>query len=436
MPTVATTPAAPRRRIVVIVIAVAAVVTAGGLWAATLIKSPAQVAADAAPPPPSVLTAPVENRVVSQTLTARGEVVNASVFTANTPPAAGQPGMITKIPAGPGTKVEAGGQVLELSGRPVFVLAGATPSYRDLAVGASGEDIAQLQRGLAGLGFGSGGDKAGTYGAGTASAVDRFYKRLGYPALTSGDPAAVKAAADAVEQKKREAAADPAAKQALAAAEQELRRLRAENVAKVPAGEVVFVSQLPATVSAVGGAVGQVAKDPVLTLAVGTPVVRAKLPVSQRAKVAAGMAARIVDADGKTRDAKVTDVGAPVQPEPGTGNAASEPPYVPVTLTPAEALSPAAVSQQVQVALSVDSTAGPVLAVPAAAIFARADGGRYVQVHENGATRTVSVVAGKVGDGFVEITPQPAGALAEGTPVVIGTAEATPAPQTQGPGQG
>ncbi len=67
-------------------IVVAAVVTAGGLWAATLIKSPAQVAADAAPPPPSVLTAPVENRVVSQTLTARGEVVNASVFTANTPP--------------------------------------------------------------------------------------------------------------------------------------------------------------------------------------------------------------------------------------------------------------------------------------------------------------------------------------------------------------
>ena len=436
MPTVSSAPGASRRRIVVIVIAVAAVVTAGGLWAATLIKSPAQVAADAAPPPPSVLTAPVENRVVSQTLTARGEVVNASVFTANTPPAAGQAGMITKITAGPGTKVEAGGQVLELSGRPVFVLAGATPSYRDLAVGASGEDVAQLQRGLASLGFGSGGDRSGTFGAGTAAAVDRFYKRLGYPALTSGDPAAVKAAADAVEQKKREAAADPAAKPALAAAEQELRRLRAENVAKVPAGEVVFVSQLPATVSAVGGAVGQVAKDPVLTLAVGTPVVRAKLPVSQRAKVAAGMAARVIDADGKAHDAKVTDVGAPVQPEPAAGNAASEPPHVPVTLTPTEALNPATVSQQVQVALTVDGTAGPVLAVPAAAIFARADGGRHVQVHENGATRTVSVVAGKVGDGFVEITPQPADALTEGTSVVIGTVEATPAPQTQGPGQG
>ncbi len=60
--------------------------------------------------------------------------------------------MITKIPAGPGTRVESGGQVLELSGRPVFVLAGTTPSYRDLAVGGTGDDVAQLQRGLAALG--------------------------------------------------------------------------------------------------------------------------------------------------------------------------------------------------------------------------------------------------------------------------------------------
>ncbi len=148
----------------------------------------------------------------------------------------------------------------------------------------------------------------------------------------------MQAAADPADQKRRElAAAAPdqqaAAKQALDQADAESRRLRAENVAKVPAAEIAFVSQLPATVTAVGGAVGQVPRISGAVAGRRHPVVRAKLPASQRAKVAAGMTARIVDAVGRPHVALVSDVGAPVQPKPvlATPQRAA---YVPVTLRP------------------------------------------------------------------------------------------------------
>src|SRR5688572_21690845 len=49
-------------------VAGAVVLTAAGAFAGTVIKSPAQVAADAAAPPADVLTAPVERRVLHETV--------------------------------------------------------------------------------------------------------------------------------------------------------------------------------------------------------------------------------------------------------------------------------------------------------------------------------------------------------------------------------
>ncbi|HZI36861.1 MAG TPA: hypothetical protein VFF24_01045, partial [Acidimicrobiia bacterium] len=74
----------------------------------------------------------------------------------------------------------------------------------------------------------------------------------------------------------------------------------------------------------------------------------------------------------------------------------------------------------VRVTIPVSSTGGAVLAVPAAALSATADGSTIVQVEEDdGALRTVTVEPGLAAGGLVEVTPVE-GQLAEGDLVVVG----------------
>ena len=79
-----------------------------------------------------------------------------------------------------GQKVRPGGLLMSVSGRPVFLLHGRIPAYRDLRPGDTGKDVAQLQRALAERGYRTGSDKAGRYGPGTARAVEEFYSHLGF----------------------------------------------------------------------------------------------------------------------------------------------------------------------------------------------------------------------------------------------------------------
>jgi len=57
-----------------------------------------------------------------------------------------------------GAALNEGSVALTVSGRPVFVLQGAQPAYRDLGPGAVGDDVRQLQESLARLGFDPGHD--------------------------------------------------------------------------------------------------------------------------------------------------------------------------------------------------------------------------------------------------------------------------------------
>lgn len=214
-----------RRRALVGTVLVSVLLAGGGFAAAQFIKSPGQKAAEADAPAPSVISAVVESRRLADTVVLRGRVSAAQSVEASPLGAGASTGgdsgggkpVVTGIRVKAGDALASGQVLLEVSGRPVFVLAGEVPVYRDLKPGAEGRDVEQLQKALAGMGFSSGSDKAGVFGAETRKAVGDFYARIGYEPPKSPDAGEeqVRGAQDAVTQAER---AVKAAKDALAAA--------------------------------------------------------------------------------------------------------------------------------------------------------------------------------------------------------------------------
>jgi peptidoglycan hydrolase-like protein with peptidoglycan-binding domain len=88
------------------------------------------------------------------------------------------PGLIVTLPLR-NTQFEEGSVMLTASGRPVFILQGAIPAYRDLVPGISGGDVRQLEQGLERLGFHPG-PVDGTYDQQTSAAVGEWYKAMGW----------------------------------------------------------------------------------------------------------------------------------------------------------------------------------------------------------------------------------------------------------------
>lgn len=162
------------------VLALVGVALIGGLVGVSRIKSPADVAARAAAPTPSPILVPVEQRVLSSNIVARGTVrfgLPQSISIAPTSLKA-QPGLITTLPQR-NTQLMEGGVMLTASGRPVSVLQGKLPAYRDLIPGISGEDVRQLQRALKRLGFYQG-PVEGSYDEVTGASVAAWYKSRGW----------------------------------------------------------------------------------------------------------------------------------------------------------------------------------------------------------------------------------------------------------------
>ena len=160
------------------IVALAAVILlAGGGWvAAQQIKSPAQVAADTAAPTASLVTAAVERRSLSTEVIVRGTGRYGKPQPISLPSSALKTSTqvisrIAKPDAGPARALVA----MTVSGRPVFVLQGATPMHRDIGPGDSGEDVRQLERALARFGYSPGGVD-GRYDGSTAAAVAQMYR--------------------------------------------------------------------------------------------------------------------------------------------------------------------------------------------------------------------------------------------------------------------
>src|SRR5215472_5987433 len=238
-----------RRNIVLAIAALAVIASAGGLLISTTIKSPAQQAAETRSPGLTRLTAPVVRTVIRNVVQANGTVSKPPQISSlsggggGSGSAAGAGGgsvqqVVTKIYRPPGSSVSVGNVIIEVAGRPLFVLPGTVPAYRDMARGESGSDIAQLQAGLQALGLSTGGDTSGVYGAGTAAAVAAYYHSIGYTApMVSAGP-------------------------------------KSRRGPEVPLSEIMFVPRFPAQVVGLGGKVGSVVSGSLVTLSMGKPDIR------------------------------------------------------------------------------------------------------------------------------------------------------------------
>lgn len=152
----------------------------GAWYMGSRIQSPAEMAARTAAPEPSAILVPVESRVLSSDVVTRGTVRFGLPQPISIAPSTvkGAVGLISSLPR-PNANFGEGEVILSASGRPVFVLSGAAPAFRDMAPGTSGGDVRQLEEALARLGFDPG-TVDGNYDQKTSAAVERMYKKAGW----------------------------------------------------------------------------------------------------------------------------------------------------------------------------------------------------------------------------------------------------------------
>ncbi|MEU9505954.1 peptidoglycan-binding protein [Micromonospora sp. NPDC048170] len=128
---------------------------------------------DAAAPGPKVNTQPI----VREALTSN-TVLNAQLSYGDPDTLIGGGGGILTVLPPPGKVVRVGQRVYETDGRPVVLLKGARPFWRELSTGVSpGEDVRQLERNLVKLGF-SGLTVDDTFTRSTALAIKRWQDSL------------------------------------------------------------------------------------------------------------------------------------------------------------------------------------------------------------------------------------------------------------------
>ncbi len=174
----------------------------------------------------TVNTGSIENRITG-TVTVKPEYE----IVVRSPHTAGTEAVVTTDGLAAGAKVEPGDVVVAVAGRPVIALSGDLPSYRELAPGMTGPDVAQLQNALELLGYEIR-DPTGTFGSWTARAVSALYRDRGFEAIGPTGTSAW-------------------------------------TSVRVPIAEVVFVPQFPAHAIGACGSRGRIAVSPVCVLRAG-----------------------------------------------------------------------------------------------------------------------------------------------------------------------
>lgn len=170
---------ASRRSILAIVAAVAVLAAAVGWFAGQNIKSPADLAAESEPPEASLITVPVEKRDLSSNVVIRGQVEFSESEDISVSGSADGVAIITRLPIAKGDMLNEGDVVVEVAGRPVFVLEGELPAFRSLTPTLDGPDVRQLEEALVRLGLDPG-PVDGVYTTQTEDAVSALYRNAGF----------------------------------------------------------------------------------------------------------------------------------------------------------------------------------------------------------------------------------------------------------------
>lgn len=382
-----------KRRTLVLLVVAAVVVSSLTTWVANeRIRSPAEVAAGTAPPTPSPILVPVVEQVLTTRVVTRGTAHYGSPRKLSVAPSGLKTGpqVITSLP-GAGSSISEGEVLLTISGRPVFLLRGAQPSYRDLGPGMSGEDVRQLEQALKRSGVDPG-PVDGSYDAGTAGAVEALYRRHRYQPVVATEA--------------QLAAARPLEAELVAGT-------RAESGVQFPADEVIFVPTAPLRVTELPAEVGAPPSGALVTVTGSEVVIDGVLPVEQAGRVREGAEVLIDEPTlGISASGKVSRVAG----RPGTDGADG----FHVAFEVAVENPPAAlIGASVRLTVPIRSTKTAELTVPVSAVSLGPDGGSRVQRSVGEKFEFVPVRTGLSADGSVSVTPLE-GALAAGDFVVVG----------------
>jgi peptidoglycan hydrolase-like protein with peptidoglycan-binding domain len=358
----------PRRRrgrLVWAALATVLIAVGAGAWLWTGNPSTEAAPADAGP----VATATVERGTISATQTWEGTLEYGLPVTVKS----SADGTITRL-VDQGATVERGDELYRVNERPVTLLFGVVPMYRDLAPGASGVDVRQLETNLAKLGY------------------DGFIVDSAYTAST----------ADAV----RAWQADSGAERTGTVA----RR----NVVFLPAG---------GRVDALNVGVGDVVRPgaPVLDITGTDQVVNLEADFDDRDRFDLDTKVTVVlpggdEIRGTVSAMRVVKVASGESDEGSGGGTTDSQSIVQVEIAMAKAPDDL-VGTPVEAIVAIDERAD-VLLVPVNALLALAEGGYGLEVmRDDGTTKIVRVDTGLFADGKVEVR---GAGIAEGT--VVGVA--------------
>ncbi|MEV0615320.1 peptidoglycan-binding protein [Nonomuraea sp. NPDC050404] len=322
----------------------------GGLVAvnsAGLLEGGAGPTQSAAALPPATTT--VSRQTLNDTRDADGELGYGPVTTATSR----KPGTITWLPDS-GATVTRGKSLYRLDNKPVTLMYGDTPAYRDLKIGVEGKDVENLERNLSKLGY-------------DGFTVDEEFTYDTYEAVLEW---------------------------------QEDRGLDETGVVEL--GRVVFAPG-KVRVESLDAEKGQPAApgQKVLTYTGTEKVITVQLEADDQRMAKKGAKVEVTLPDGKSVDGKITEVATVIVP--GQNNEDPE------TLVEALVSIGNAKSAKGLDKASVDVTFTAsqrknVLTVPVAALVALQEGGFGLEVIENNKSRYIAVETGLFAGGKVEVT--------------------------------
>lgn len=387
-----------RRRSLLVLMVAAVMISSGATWvAAQQIQSPAEVAARTAPPEATPILVPVVQRRLTTRVVTRGTAHYGSPrrLSLTSSPLKTGPRIVTGVPR-EGAVLAEGEVLATVSGRPVFLLDGRLPSYRDLGPGMSGRDVRQLEVALRRLGLDPGAVD-GRYDAATEAAVAAMFQRRGFAPLVAGE-------GDLDRTRPAEA--------------QLVDGSWAQPGVQMAADEVVFVPDTPLRVTEIPTRVGTAPDGALVTVTDSEVVTDGFLPVEQAGLVRPG-ATVVLDEPtlGIAAKGRVTRVAG----RPGTDGADGFHVFFEVAVSDPPA---ALVGASVRLTIPIRSTRTARLTVPVSAVSLGPDGGARVQRSVAGRLEMVPVRTGLSADGHVSVTPLRGSSLAAGDMVTVGLRDA------------
>lgn len=359
-----------------------AALIAAGTWVVALrFQSPAQREAAASPPPAGPVTVQVTRGDLTEQTTVLATAARSEAVSVAVPAPAEGRGVVTRSGAIAGGSVSSGGAVLWVNSRPVIALAGQFALYRDLYLGARGDDVRMVQQALADLGYDVGVD--GELGAGTADAVRDLYRSLDAQAPQDADAGQ---AAPAPQAASPAPSGDSTAAPGSSGAQ-------AQPALVLPAAEVMIVPTLPAVVTSVPAVGATVDGQAAVVFGAQEVTLSASMPAGVQARMTPGLTGT-ADLQGQSVDVAVAQV-RPASAEgqsQGAGETAAPAAEAGVVLRASSGQIPAEwvgrsdvlitlnLSQPVLGALLVPQRAVSVDAGGTASVLVAQEGGAFAQV--------------------------------------------------------